>query len=173
MKAYLIIDGYNIIYDWPVLQALKDQNLEHARDKLIEMMANYSAYRDIKVCIVFDGGRVKGNIGEIDQLFDVDVIFTEEGKTADAVIEKMVLQLSKEDYALAVATSDWAEQQIVMGKGARRYSAQELLYEVEKAQKSMSKKHLNTQGHSGREFLEYRLTEDLRKTMEKWRKEKR
>lgn len=172
MKQYLIIDGYNIIYDWPILKDLKDQNLEHARYKLIEIMANYSVYRDIKVCIVFDGGRVKGNMGEVDQLFGVKIIFTEEGKTADAVIEKMVLQLSKEHYSLAVATSDWAEQQIVMGKGARRYSAQELLYEVEKAQKSMRKKHLNVQEYSGREFLEYRLNEDLRKKMEKWRKGK-
>ena len=38
MKEYLIVDGYNIIGAWPELQALKEENLEYARARLIEIL---------------------------------------------------------------------------------------------------------------------------------------
>lgn len=60
---YLIVDGYNIINDWPSLKALFSENVEAARDKLIEIMAEYRAYKGINVMVVFDGHRVKDNPG--------------------------------------------------------------------------------------------------------------
>ncbi|HSP20821.1 MAG TPA: NYN domain-containing protein, partial [Planococcus sp. (in: firmicutes)] len=35
----LLVDGYNIIGDWPELQKLKKDSLADARDRLVERMA--------------------------------------------------------------------------------------------------------------------------------------
>ena len=40
----LLVDGYNIIGAWKELRALKKDKLIDARDRLIEMMAEYKAY---------------------------------------------------------------------------------------------------------------------------------
>ena len=39
----LLVDGYNIIGAWKELRALKTDKLIDARDRLIEMMAEYKA----------------------------------------------------------------------------------------------------------------------------------
>jgi len=54
MNAALIVDGYNVINAWAELIKLKDQSLEHARDKLVEMMAGYGAYKGYRVTVVYD-----------------------------------------------------------------------------------------------------------------------
>ena len=41
MKNILIVDGYNIIGAWPELRVLKNRDLSAARDRLIEIMAEY------------------------------------------------------------------------------------------------------------------------------------
>ncbi|MDF2815945.1 MAG: putative Yacp protein, partial [Paenibacillus sp.] len=52
MKQILIVDGYNIIGAWPELSKLKDISLEEARDKLIDLLANYQSYSGKRVIVV-------------------------------------------------------------------------------------------------------------------------
>ena len=54
MKEYLIVDGYNIIGAWPELQKLKEENLEYARARLIEILSVHAALSKRKVILVFD-----------------------------------------------------------------------------------------------------------------------
>ena len=43
MKQLLLVDGYNIIHDWPELRALTEKTgLDAARDRLLETLADYS-----------------------------------------------------------------------------------------------------------------------------------
>lgn len=170
MADYLIVDGYNIINYWPVLKELKDENLEHARIKLIDLMASYRGYQGMNVYIVFDGYLVKGNEGTEDEITGINIIYTAEGQTADAAIEKLVTILTKEGHKVAVATSDWAQQQIVLGKGARRYSARELWEEVSAVQKMLWQEYAPVKHQHKRNMLEHRLGEDVREQMERWRK---
>ena len=57
----LMIDGYNMIYDWQDLKDIAKVNIESARDELINRISNYQGYKRIKVILVFDGYRVKNN----------------------------------------------------------------------------------------------------------------
>ena len=50
----LLVDGYNIIGAWAELRKLKNINLLDARDRLIELMAEYKAFTGIRVIVVFD-----------------------------------------------------------------------------------------------------------------------
>ena len=53
--------------------------------------------------------------------------------TADAYIEKTTYELSRKKYRVRVATSDYAEQMIILGHGALRLSATTFRAEVEQA----------------------------------------
>ena len=51
----------------------------------------------------------------------------------DAYIEKTTYELSRKKYRVRVATSDYAEQMIILGHGALRLSATTFHAEVEQA----------------------------------------
>jgi predicted RNA-binding protein with PIN domain len=69
---------------------------------------------------------------------NIHVVYTKEAETADSYIEKASYQLSKEQNRVRVATSDAAEQFIILGHGALRLSAQDLRDEVERTQGEIS-----------------------------------
>jgi len=137
-KEYLLIDGYNIIFAWSDLKELAKENLESARQALIERMKQYQAFCDIDVIIVFDAYKVKGNVGEVERIGALTIVYTKEAQTADAYIEKTARELSK-NYKVTVATSDNLEQLIVFGSGACRMSANAFLDEVTKREKDIKK----------------------------------
>jgi uncharacterized protein len=125
----LLVDGYNIIGAWPELRKLKQTNLSAARDRLIEIMAEYQGYTGYKVIIVFDAYLVKG-IQKKYNHHQIEVIFTKENESADELIEKMAIEMNNLKTQIHVATSDYTEQWQIFGQGALRISARELLAEV-------------------------------------------
>lgn len=137
-REYLLIDGYNIIFAWEELKSIAQQSLEDARKALISRMAQYRAFRDIEIIIVFDAYKVKGNVGEIERIGDLSVVYTKEAQTADAYIEKTARELSK-NYKVTVATSDSLEQLIVFGSGAYRMSARNFHQDVEETEARIKK----------------------------------
>ncbi len=140
-EKYLLVDGYNIIFSWPELKELANVNIEGARGKLLDVLCNYQGYRKEHVIVVFDGYKVKGNIGTVQDYHNIKVIYTKEAETADAYIEKTVPQLVK-SYQVTVATSDAMEQMIIMGQGAQRMSAMELLRAIEEMKKEIETEYL-------------------------------
>ena len=44
-KDYLLVDGYNIIFAWKKLNKLAEDNIEAAKDALINMLCNYQGVR--------------------------------------------------------------------------------------------------------------------------------
>ena len=93
-KQLYIIDGYNMIGAWPELVALKKQDdLESARDLLIQRCSNFQKFENIEVWIVFDAQFVPGITQSFDEA-EVKVIFTAEGETADSYIERTVSEMN-------------------------------------------------------------------------------
>ena len=130
---YLLIDGYNIIFAWDELKTISEDNLEYARNRLIDIVCNYQGYTNINVILVFDAYKVKGNKGEIERVHGVDVVYTKEAETADMYIEKVTHKLGKNNR-VRVATSDNLEQLIILAGGAVRMSAEEFLKEIKKTE---------------------------------------
>lgn len=121
----LLVDGYNIIGDWEELKALKEKDMAQARDRLIELMAEYQAYTGDRIIIVFDAHEVRGRESKYKE-FKVEVIYTKENETADDRIEGLIKKLKNIKTQVYVATSDFAEQRTIFGQGALRISAREL-----------------------------------------------
>ncbi|MBQ7046811.1 MAG: NYN domain-containing protein, partial [Oscillospiraceae bacterium] len=133
---YLLVDGYNIIYAWEHLKETAKDNLDLARSQLINTLCNYQAFRQCCLILVFDAYKVKGNVGEVEKIHNINVVYTKEAETADMYIQKATNELAKE-HRVRVATSDGAEQLIILGSGAYRVSASEFLDEVRAVEKSI------------------------------------
>ena len=131
-NSYLIVDGYNIINAWDGLKEISKEDLESAREKLIHYIIEYAQYTGKKAIIVFDAYNVKNSKEKIEERKYITNVYTKEHQTADSYIEKYISSLSKYDD-IEVATSDYAEQQIILGKGASRISARELKLYVDNA----------------------------------------
>lgn len=167
MREILIVDGYNIVNAWPELVQLKKESFEHAREKLLDILANFQGWSGCLIVVVFDGHLVKQGTGSRDNYAGVEVIFTQEGETADSCIERLVALLPEESY-VTVATSDWAEQRLVMGHGALRLSARELLQKVKDTENSG--RSVDEQNRRQVATIDDLISADIKSTLEKWRR---
>ncbi|OCN00251.1 translation elongation factor G [Clostridium sp. W14A] len=130
---YLLVDGYNIIFAWDELKKAAREDLDTARKLLSDILSNYQGFKKCAVILVFDAYKVPHGAGEISRYHNISVVFTKEAETADAYIEKVTNEIGK-THRVTVATSDAAEQLIILGHGALRLSADSFRAEVERAE---------------------------------------
>lgn len=133
---YLLVDGYNVIFSWDNLKALSKDNIEGARNTLINILCNYQGYKKCEVILVFDAYKVKGNAREVEKVNNINIVYTKEAETADMYIEKVSHQLAKNNK-VRVVTSDALEQLIILEGGALRVSSREFLYEIQQAEEDI------------------------------------
>jgi len=130
--SFLIIDGYNVIFAWDNLCVLAEGgDLEGARARLLNIAANYSAFTGCRTAVVFDAYRVPGGEGKKYDHHGVNVVFTKEGETGDAYIEKLVYKIGKNER-VRVVTSDWLIQLTALRTGVLRLSSSEFEREIER-----------------------------------------
>jgi len=137
-QQYLIVDGYNIIFAWDELSKIAREDLDAARRSLCDQLSSYAGFKKCRVVLVFDGYKVKGNLGEKTQFHNIQVVYTKENETGDAYIESLVSQIGS-NYNIRVATSDALVQIASLRSGVLRMSARELKAELEKARDEMRK----------------------------------
>lgn len=126
---YLIVDGYNIIFQWKDLNELARASVDAARGKLLDILSNYQGFTGQKVTVVFDAYRTERSPQSITMHQNIEVVFTKKEETADAYIERLVHE-SADRYKITVATSDGLEQLTVLRLGALRMSARMLEEEI-------------------------------------------
>ncbi|BCB01970.1 NYN domain-containing protein [Bacillus sp. KH172YL63] len=166
----LLVDGYNIIGAWSELNELKQKDLAAARDRLVELMAEYQGYTGYRVIVVFDAYYVQGIARKYNN-YKVEVLFTRENETADERIERLAIELSNIKTQIHVATSDFTEQWAIFGQGALRKSARELLTEVKVIEKKIERKVRNSS--ENRPASKIQLSEEVAEIFEKWRRGER
>ena len=128
-QQYLIVDGYNMIFAWEVTKDLAGESIDAARQRLMDILSNYRAYKGCELVLVFDAYRVRGGQGSRTDYHGMRVVYTREDETGDAFIEKLVEDIGQ-SYAVRVATSDALIQLSALRKGVLRVSAAELWREV-------------------------------------------
>lgn len=143
-EEYLLVDGYNIIFDWPELKALAEENLEAARIRLLDTLCNYQGIKNGRIIVVFDAYRVEGRREKAEDYHNISVVFTAEAQTADQYIEKFA-RVHRQKIRITVATSDGLQQVIIRGAGCDLLSARELKEEVDRELAQMEAEHLTPQ----------------------------
>ncbi len=171
MRVYLIIDGYNVINALSKLKEISKESLEEARNILIDDMVEYHSYTGTKVIIVFDAYQVKGTKVKKENVRGIEVIYTKEHQTADSYIEEIVEKLTKNKRdIIKVVTSDWAEQQVVLGSGGVRVIPRELQIELDKIKGKIEEKVLENRVRK-KLLISDQLDKNVLEILEKWRKE--
>ena len=129
-RERVIVDGYNVIFAWDELRALADSgHIDAARERLMDALSNYAAFTRREVVVVFDGYRVPGGQGEKFDRSGLHVVFTRQGETADAYMEKLADEIGKNE-SVRVVTSDALIQLTALRAGVLRMSAREFRQEL-------------------------------------------
>lgn len=173
VQTILLVDGYNIVGAWPELQRLRDRDgLEAARNHLVEQMVGFAAFRDYKTIVVFDAQLVATPCARIAATSHLEVCFTEYEQTADTFIEqysyRLLSEAGRRHRRVMVATSDRAQQILILAQGASWLSADQLLKEVEAAHAQMQEKLRRQKAKPGSKLAD-RLDPRVRERFAQWR----
>ena len=125
------------------LREIAEENLDSAREKLLERLSNYRAYSGKNVILVFDAYRLERHPVETALRSGVRVVFTKEAQTADRYIEELSRRLSEEGGRVEVASGDRLVQLIAWsGRGVSILSAADLERELERVEEEIRREHL-------------------------------
>ncbi len=163
LPAYLLVDGYNIIYAWEELRELARINVDASRERLLELMGNYRGMKHCEVIVVFDAYRVPGHRTEWFDVGNIHVVYTKEAETADRYIERFSHENARK-YDISVATSDGMEQIIIRGAGCRLLSAKDLQEELGLTRREEEEKMEEHRGDA-RRFLLDETSEEIREAL--------
>ena len=157
MALHYLIDGYNLLHVTPQLKGLLRDNLEAAREALIEQAAQFVAVSPNPVTLVFDGrGGHYATRHTRNGAPSLEVVYSPERQSADTVIERLVYE-SPTRGNLVVVTADRGLRDLVRGLGAFSMKPESFLTTVLEARKRTSDQL--DQNHSGNQLarLEERL----------------
>jgi predicted RNA-binding protein with PIN domain len=130
-KKYIIVDGYNVIFAWSELKDLATHDLGAARDKLSDILCNYSAFTKTETILVFDAYKVQGNNGKRFNYNNIRIVYTKERELGDNYIEKLISDIGKNEH-VRIVTSDNLIQLSAIRYGVLRVSAKDFEKEVKK-----------------------------------------
>lgn len=130
MAVHIIVDGYNVIRQSPVLKSLDRRDLQSGREALIERLAAYKRLKGHRITVVFDGANEASVFDDRDREKGIRILFSKQGETADAVIKRMA---AREKQAALVVSSDRDVAGFSAGQGAAVISAPEFEETMEMA----------------------------------------
>ena len=132
-RRLLIVDGYNVI-NARRSGDMDSYSLADAREKLANDLMDYAGYSGQDVALVFDAWMSDRITRTEEKRGAVTVVYTQKGEIADRYIERLCDELASDielhKLEVRVASSDALEQTIVLGRGASRMSARELMFEM-------------------------------------------
>jgi len=102
MAIHIIIDGYNLIRQSASLSILDQQDIQSARETLIEILAAYKKMKRHPITVVFDGASAPQFSPNRDQQKGIKIVFSRTGESADAVIKTMARR--EREKALVVSS---------------------------------------------------------------------
>jgi predicted RNA-binding protein with PIN domain len=133
--TWVLVDGYSVLHFWRKLiqrERGRKQVGAEARDKLIHLMRQYADAAGCRVTLVFDGYGAKHHPDATDHGPGIEVVYSQQGKTADDVIERLVAS-APDRSTILVVTSDNLERQTVDSLGAGSMSCEMFEAEAELA----------------------------------------
>jgi len=125
---WIIVDGYNVIRQWPGLAMLDRTDLQSGREALLRELQSYRRNKGHRITVVFDGREQRGSSEAIEQVGGVAVRYSRQGETADAVIVRLAQQAGP---GVLVVSSDHGLSVAARRQGAACVSALEFIEKVE------------------------------------------
>ena len=102
----------------------------------MDMLSSYCGYTKAELVLVFDGFRTPGNPGSRSDYHNIHLVFTADGETGDAYIERLADRIGKNN-AVRVVTSDNLIRLSALRSGVLRCSSAEFKAELEQTLKTI------------------------------------
>ena len=99
---WIIVDGYNLIRQWPELAMLDRADLESGRAALLQELRGYQRAKRHRITVIFDGRERGGTSGGTENASGIGVRYSRQGETADEVIARLVAEAG--DGAVVVSS---------------------------------------------------------------------
>ncbi len=131
-EPLLIVDGYNVLYAWPVLMRDASGDLQTARERLANRLSEYEATRGVHAILIFDGNR-KQALGP-QAAYAVETRFSSKGLSADHLIERLIVEVREatdEYLPITVATSDRLIHSLAMREHVAVTGSRAFVHELE------------------------------------------
>lgn len=125
---WIIVDGYNVIRQWPELAMLDRADLQSGREALLSELQMYRRARGHRLTVVFDGREQGGFSEAAENVGGIGVRYSKRGETADAVIARLV---AEGGAGAVVVSSDREVAAAARRQGAAWLSAAEFVTRVE------------------------------------------
>ena len=135
-RERLIVDGYNLLFAGEELKKLATDNIDLARENLINKLVNYCGYKNTETVLVFDAYKVPGNKGEKYDESGLHIAYTRENESADLYIERLADEIGKNEH-VRVVTSDSLIRLTALRSGVLRTSSAEFWNELEDTLRAM------------------------------------
>ena len=149
-----LIDGYNLLH---ASEGIPLDNLLIAREKIIDLTADFSGYVDARCVLVYDAWKTEERQVHSEERDGITIVYTKKGQTADTYIEAKSKELEK-SYRVIVVTSDALEQVSIFSSGAQRLSSREFLMRYQNFRKNM--KHIEKSSNRPLEGLKELLEDE-------------
>jgi len=124
----IIIDGYNLIRQWPELEMLDRGDLQSGREALLQALQAYRRAKGHRITVVFDGREQGGFSETVERSAGIDVRYSRRGETADAVIARLV---AEGGAGAVVVSSDREVAATARGFGAATLPAADFIPRLE------------------------------------------
>jgi hypothetical protein len=120
----IIVDGYNLIRQWPELAMLDRADLQSGREALIRELQAYQRAKRHQITVVFDG-RERGEMsGGTERAGGIGVRYSRQGETADQVIARLAAEAG---VGAVIVSTDREVQAAARRYGAAPLSAHEFM----------------------------------------------
>jgi len=167
-RRVLIVDGYNVINARKALRG--PAALGDARDALLKDLTDYAGWSGQQVILVFDAWMSDRAARTEERRGPVTVVYTRKGEIADRYIERLCDDFAQDildrRVEVRVASSDALEQTIVLGRGAVRMSARELMYEMQAMREVGIQYAAPAKPRAAKATIGESLPEDVRKKLD-------
>src|SRR5512146_5339 len=89
---WIIVDGYNLIRQWPELAMLDRADLQSGREALLQELRVYQRAKRHRITVIFDGRERGGISGGAENSGGIGVRYSRQGETADEEITRLVAE---------------------------------------------------------------------------------
>jgi uncharacterized protein len=138
-NRWVLVDGYSVLHAWPKFATRKarQSSLQQRREALVGLLRQFADHGRRRVTVVFDGYAAKHKPEGSEPAHGIEVLFSERGKTADDLIERLVAE-AEQKASILVVTSDNMERHTVEAMGAHSMSAEVFEGELEAALRDLA-----------------------------------
>lgn len=130
----VLVDGYNVIKNHGMFQALEVKNPATARALLIQQLKNRFRFTDHRVIVVFDGS---GNKEEVSHQDHICVIFSRWDQSADSVIIRLTTEAKSAGRQVEMYSNDGEVKHNVVEQGGIACTTEQLTRQLNAAPPSL------------------------------------